>query len=180
MRKLLTLAAALALAACQSSPPPRPAPPAPQPVPAPIPQQEPGSALPPAPPAPAPTPAKPKPRAVRANVLSPASRALVAQAQAQTAKGNFPVAAASVERALRIEPDNPLLWIELGKVRAAEGNAAQAESMARKALALASDDPAAQSAAWKLVAESLKARGRNQEARDAELRAARAVPQAGP
>jgi len=180
MRKLLPLAAALVLAACQSAPLPRPLPPAPEPVPAPIPPEEPGTALPPPTPAPVPTPAKPKPRAARVNVLSPASRALVAQAQAQTAKGNFPVAAASIERALRIEPDNPLVWIELGKVRMAEGNAAQAESMARKALALASDDQAAQSAAWRLVAESLKARGRNQEARDAELRAARPAPQATP
>ncbi len=181
MRKLLPVAIALtfALAACQSGPPPRPLPPEPQPIPAPPPREEPGTAQPP-PSAPTPTPAKPKPRVTRANVLSPATRALVAQAQGQTAKGNYPVAAASIERALRIEPANPLLWIELGKVRAAEGNAAQAESMARKAISLAADDPAAQSAAWKLIAESLKARGRNPEAREAELRAARPIPQGTP
>jgi Flp pilus assembly protein TadD len=40
----------------------------------------------------------------------------VTQAQSQAASGNFPVAAASIERALRIEPSNPLLWIELGTI----------------------------------------------------------------
>jgi Flp pilus assembly protein TadD len=51
---------------------------------------------------------------IREPVLSPASRALIGQAQAQLASKNYPVAASSIERALRIEPDNALLWIELG------------------------------------------------------------------
>ena len=70
-----------------------------------------------------------------------------------------PVAAASIERALRIEPSNPLLWIELGKIRQAEGNYQQAENMGRKAASMAINAPRAQSAAWSLVAESLRARG---------------------
>jgi len=86
------------------------------------------------------------------------------------------MATATVERALRIEPDNPLLWIELGRIRQSEGNAAQADSMARKALALAGGDPYVQEAAWRLIAESLRARGRNQEASEAERRANLAVP----
>lgn len=108
---------------------------------------------------------------VREPVLSPASRALVAQAQAQLASKNFAVAASSIERALRIDPDNPLLWIELGKVRQAEGNFVQAENMARKAASMATNAPRAQSAAWTLIAESYRARGRNAEARDAQLKA---------
>ena len=44
--------------------------------------------------------------------LSPASRSLVAQAQAQRKKGDLPGATVSLERALRIEPNNALLWIE--------------------------------------------------------------------
>jgi tetratricopeptide (TPR) repeat protein len=97
----------------------------------------------------------------------------VKQARTQTASGNYANAAASIERALRIEPDNPLLWIELGKVRQAERNHAQAEAMARKALVLAEGDTKAQSAAWKLIAESLRSRGRTQAAREADERAAR-------
>src|SRR5690606_41436302 len=71
------------------------------------------------------------PPAPREPVRSAASRALVDQAQAQLASKNYAVAAGSIERALRIEPDNALLWIELAKVRAAEGNYAQAEKIGR-------------------------------------------------
>lgn len=110
---------------------------------------------------------------VREPVLSPASRALVGQAQTQLASKNFAVAASSIERALRIEPDNALLWIELGKVRQAEGNYVQAENMGRKAVAMAANAPRAQAAAWQLIAESLRARGRNSEAREAQARAER-------
>jgi len=81
------------------------------------------------------------------------------------------LAAATIERALRIEPDNPLLWIELGRVRMGEGNAGQADGMGRKALALATGDAQAQASAWRLIAESLRFRGRNQEAAEADQRA---------
>lgn len=108
---------------------------------------------------------------VREPVLGPASRALVGQAQTQLASKNYAVAASSIERALRIEPDNALLWIELGKVRQAEGNYVQAENMGRKALSMAANAPRAQSSAWSLIAESYRARGKNSEAREAQMRA---------
>ena len=104
--------------------------------------------------------------------LGPAASALVTQAHGQTATGDTVQAAATLERALRIEPENPLVWIELGRVRLAENNSSQADAMARKALALASGDAAAQSSAWKLIADSLRARGNNGGAADADRRAA--------
>jgi hypothetical protein len=69
-----------------------------------------------------------------------------------------------------------LLWIELGQIRLSEGNAAQADGMGRKALALATGDAQAQSAAWRLIADSLRARQRNQEAADADKKAATLSP----
>ena len=108
---------------------------------------------------------------VREPTLGPASKALVSQAQSQVASKNFAVAASSLERALRIEPDNPLLWIELGKVRQAEGNYGQAENMGRKAASMAGNAPRARSAAWSLVAEALRAQGKNQQAREAQASA---------
>ncbi len=125
--------------------------------------------VPPPPPVEQPQPLPPP--VVKEPVLSPASRALVGQATTQLASKNYAVAASSIERALRIEPDNPLLWIELGRIRQAEGNYAQAENMARKALTLAGNAPRAQSTAWLLISDSLRARGRNPEAREAQLRA---------
>ena len=72
--------------------------------------------------------------------LSPASRSLVAQAQTQRNKGDLPGATVSLERALRIEPNNPLLWIELGRLRMDQQNYPQAESMGRKALSMSVGD----------------------------------------
>jgi hypothetical protein len=103
--------------------------------------------------------------------LGTASSALVARAHAEANGGDYGQAAATIERALRIEPDNPLLWIELGRVRLAANDPAQADAMGHKALALATGDLAAQSSAWHLVADALRALRRNPEAAEAEERA---------
>jgi Tfp pilus assembly protein PilF len=100
----------------------------------------------------------------------------VTQAHQQAASGDTAQAAATLERALRIEPDNPLVWIELGRVRLAENNPAQANAMGRKALALATGDPGAQSSAWHLIADALRARGDNSGAADADRHAASLAP----
>ena len=144
-------------------PKPAPVPPPVQPQPAPVETQ----------PAPAPAPVEqpPPPPPAREPTLNPASRALVAQAQTQIAAKNFSVAAGVLERALRIEPENPLLWIELGKVRQAEGNFQQAENMGRKAVSMTTAAPKARSNAWLLIAESYRSRGRNSEAEEAKAKA---------
>jgi len=158
------LGAALPLAGCPSpwtrpapgsSPPSVPAPTAPSATPAPAP---------PAPPAPRPQ-APP-----RENHLSPATRSLVTQAHTLLAHGDIDGASSTLDRALRIEPSNPLLWIELGKVRLVDSDAHQAEVCARKALALASGDRAAQAQAGRLLADTLRAQGRNPEAQEVESR----------
>lgn len=109
---------------------------------------------------------KERPRTAPAT-LNPASRALVNQAQAQRLKGDLPGATVSLERALRIEPTNPLLWIEMGKLRMDQRNYPQAENMGRKALSMAVGDDRTQAAAWQLIGESLRARGKNPEAQAA-------------
>ena len=160
----LAVASAVLTACAAPSPYQKPAPttPAPETPPA---ETQPGQA--PSIPEPQPPPAP----VVREPTLGAASRALVSQAQTQMATKNYVVAASSIERALRIEPDNPLLWIELGKVRLAEGNYVQAENMARKAVSMSVNAPRAQSSAWRLIAESYRARGKNIEAQDAQARA---------
>jgi hypothetical protein len=162
---LSTLLAACAVPSPYTKPtPPPPAPPGTQPPP--TVQTQPGA--PPStvePPQPLPEPTTKEP------ALSAASRALVGQAQTQVATKNYPVAASLIERALRIEPDNPLLWTELGKVRQAEGNYVQAENMGRKAVSMSVNAPRAQSGAWRLIADSYRARGKNAEAQQAQARA---------
>ena len=121
--------------------------------------------------APAPTPL-PRERARKPPAtLSPASSALVSQAQAQRRKGDLPGATVTLERALRIEPNNPLLWIEMGRLRMDQHNFAQAEGMGRKALAMSVGDDQTQGQAWRLIADSQRARGKDADAQDSMERA---------
>jgi tetratricopeptide (TPR) repeat protein len=119
-----------------------------------------------------PSPAVPTPHAPaqppRENSLSPATRSLVTQAKTLMSHGDFDGASSTLDRALRIEPNSPLLWIERGRLRLAEGDAHQAEGCGRKALALASGDPNAQRQAGRLLADALRVQQRNQEAHDIE------------
>jgi len=116
-------------------------------------------------PAPAPRPSPP-----RENRLSPATQSLVTRAHGLLAHGDMDGASSSIDRALRIEPSNPLLWIELGRVRLVESDPHQAENCARKALALAGGDRAAQALAGHLLVDALRTQGRNQESREVEAR----------
>src|SRR4029077_20571528 len=122
-----------------------------------------------APPSTSPCPVSPQPKPPpRQNSLSPATRSLVTQSRSLLAHGDFNGASSTLDRARRIEPNNPLLWIELGKVRLVEGDARPAEGCGRKALALASGDHGAQQQAGRLLADALRAQQRNQEAREVE------------
>jgi tetratricopeptide (TPR) repeat protein len=104
--------------------------------------------------------------------LGPAAEALVTSADVQERAGHYGVAAETLERAVSIEPRNPLVWIALARESLAAGNPAQAYGMARKALYLASGDPLAEASAWGQIAAALRAEGHNQAALAAEHKAA--------
>jgi predicted Zn-dependent protease len=159
--RAVLVAAAVLLGACAARPPTEPPL---QPLSQPLPMQ-PAPPLAPAPPASSLRPPEPPPREIH---LSPATRSLVTQAQTQAAHGDLPAASSTLDRALRIEPNNPLIWIELGRLRLTEIDAHQAEVCGRKALALASGDRGTQRQAGQLLADALRAQGRNQEAREVE------------
>jgi Flp pilus assembly protein TadD len=90
-------------------------------------------------PEPAPVEQAPAPPAPRENV---AVAGLLESARADAAAGRLPTAAASLERALRIEPRNPRLWQELARVRLQQGDFAQAESTAARSNTWAGNDSA--------------------------------------
>src|SRR5947207_2661891 len=114
------LAFAAFLAGCATTPGPAPTP-APEPDLPPV-------QIPEAVPAPAPVPGPaPAPAARTENV---AIAGLMDTARADAAAGRLANAAATLERALRIEPRNPRLWHELARVRLKQGQYAQAESVA--------------------------------------------------
>jgi len=80
-----------------------------------------------------------------------ASQSLLAQSRGYQAAGRYDQAAASIERALRIEPRQPVLWLELGNIRLKEGDYAQAESLGRKALSLSGGDAGLSARAEQLI-----------------------------
>jgi tetratricopeptide (TPR) repeat protein len=108
-----------------------------------------GSAIPPesAPPS-AGAPARPP------SETSGATQALLAQSRSARAAGNYAQANATIERALRIAPNDASLWVELGEIELATGNAAQAATLARKALTLAANDSVAVADAQKLLRDA--------------------------
>ena len=93
--------------------------------------------------------------------------ALVANARSDASAGRFANAAASMERAIRLEPRNARLWHELAMVRFKQGEFAQAEQMAMRSNALIERDPSLRAQNWQLVAQAREARGDAAGARSA-------------
>ena len=132
MRTLIALLA-IAVAACATVRQPEPGGPVPEPAP------------------PLPTPA--------ARTENLAIAGLLDGARADAAAGRLANAAASLERALRIEPRNPRLWQELARVRLKQGDYAQAESTAARSNSWAGSDSALRAENWRLIAHAREARG---------------------
>lgn len=79
---------------------------------------------------------------------------LMESARADAAAGRLPNAAASLERALRIEPRNPRLWQELARVRLRQGDYAQAESLAQRSNTWAGGDAALRAENARIIEEA--------------------------
>ena len=75
-------------------------------------------------------------------------------ARADAAAGRLPAAAASLERALRIEPRNPRLWQQLARVRLQQGDFAQAESLAARSNSFAGGDNVLRAENQRIVEEA--------------------------
>ena len=82
---------------------------------------------------------------------SGASQTLLEQSRVERDAGDYRQASALLERALRIDPNNPVLWVELGELHLTAGNDEQAATMARKALTLAGGERAIEARAERLL-----------------------------
>lgn len=138
------------------------------------------AATPPAPvvtstPAPTPTPTEPSapPVARPATKESTAVASLMDSARADSAAGRLSNAAATLERALRIEPRNPRLWSELARVRFQQRDYAQAESTALRSESWAGKDNLLRADNWRLIAAAREARGDSAGAQQARESASR-------
>ena len=117
-----------------------------------------GCAAPPQGPSEAP-PAPPVPEAPPAVKENVAIAGLMESARNDAAAGRLVQAAASLERALRIEPRNPRLWHELAKVRLRQADYGQAESLAARSNTYAGSDNDLRAANQKVISDARAARG---------------------
>ena len=137
LRALIYVLAAV-LGACATAPEPsRPG----EPAPAPPPQAQ---------QLPAPPPERlPPPRAETTAVAG-----LMESARTDAAAGKLANAAATLERALRIEPRNARLWHDLAQVRLQQREYGQAESLAARSTTLAGNDADLRAANQRLIDEA--------------------------
>jgi Tfp pilus assembly protein PilF len=84
----------------------------------------------------------------------------MANAEKDSEAGRLANAAATLERALRIEPRNPRLWHELARVRLRQGEYAQAATLAARSNSWAGSDASLREANQRLIEEARIARGR--------------------
>lgn len=88
--------------------------------------------------------------------------ALLSKARQASKKGSLSLAESHLERALRIEPQNPTLWLYMAKLRLYAAKSKEAINLAKKALALSSRDGTAsranrrslQADCWRVIAHA--------------------------
>jgi len=85
--------------------------------------------------------------------------ALVDSAQADMDAGQTDNAAAKLERALRIEPQNPVLWQKLAKLRLQQGQYQQAEGLAARANGWSGNDKQLRTENWRIIGQARLKRG---------------------
>ena len=103
---------------------------------------------------------------------NPAVASLLTTADTQSQAGEHARAAATLERAIAIEPDNAWLWHHLAAARLREGRLDQAASLAAKSNSLTASDRVLQINNWKLIAAVRRHQGDAAGAAAAESRAA--------
>lgn len=114
---------------------------------------------------------KPLPPRTAAEVSGPAVVALISRAEQRGQSGDLDSAAASLERALDLEPRNPFVYQKLAATRLQQGQPEQAEALARKANSLAGENPFIKAENWRIVAEARVSLGDNVGASSASSRA---------
>lgn len=90
--------------------------------------------------------------------------ALLQQSQRAVDAGNLDEAIAYVERAIRMNPRDPELWLRLAELQLSADHPASAAQVARKAIALAGSGSEVQRKAWLVVADARERQGDVEEA----------------
>jgi len=118
----------------------------------------------------APPPQEATPPLVSAAQGNPAVLALLDSAQNQQQAGNYEQAAAALERALRLEPRNAMLWHRLAQVRLSQGQWRNAIDFAAKSNSLAGGERNLQASNWLVIAQAKERQGDREGAQAARVR----------
>ncbi|HYL87669.1 MAG TPA: tetratricopeptide repeat protein [Burkholderiales bacterium] len=105
-------------------------------------------------PSPAPAPVEQAPAPYSGPHENIAVAGLMDSARADAAAGRLASAAATLERALRIEPRNPRLWHELARVRLQQGDLSQAQGLAARSNSYAGNDSALRAENQRLIEQA--------------------------
>lgn len=105
--------------------------------------------------------------------------ALLGKARQESTKGSLSTAESYLERALRIEPQNPTLWLYMAKLRLYADKSKEAINLAKKAMALSSRGGKASRASrrslqadcWRVIAHAHQKMGNIRKAQKAQDKA---------
>ena len=100
----------------------------------------------------------------------PAVLALIDNAEQEKNSGNTELAAATIERAIRMEPKNALLWSRLAEIQLIQKNWQQAYVLAYKSNSLAQGDRKLQGQNWQIIEQAKLAQGDSVSAEQARSR----------
>lgn len=109
--------------------------------------------------------------APQARQKASASEKLASRAAVAERDGKLDIAAAYLERALRISPKDASLWHQLARVHLADDEPKRAEALASKSNSLASDNRLMLRQNWKLIADAREKRGAKRAAAAARRKA---------
>ena len=101
----------------------------------------------------------------------PAVLKLLEKARRAAKAGQFDVAEAQLERALRIEPRNATLWHYMARLRLEQGRMEQAAGLAARSNSFEHDDASLQANNWRIIAHARYQQGDIEAANAAQARA---------
>ncbi|MBN1378208.1 MAG: tetratricopeptide repeat protein [Gammaproteobacteria bacterium] len=104
-------------------------------------------------------------------VNNPAVVDLWQKAEFARTSGDYETAAMQLERALRIEPNDAVMWSRLAEVQLLQENANQAENLAVKSNAMTLDNPLLNYRNWLIIARARTLKGDDIGAQEAEYTA---------
>ncbi|MFK5952426.1 MAG: hypothetical protein QM498_05150 [Desulfobacterium sp.] len=107
---------------------------------------------------------KPKPLVPSEKSRPPILDTFIGQARKQLNRGQPEAAFQTLERALNVEGQDPLVWHFMAKTRIMQGQYGQAESLARKSNALSASNPSLRKKNWQMIANALEKQGQPREA----------------